>query len=184
MRRRKPALPGRSRHAPSVRRCVASGRAAARTQKAAMSPPHRRRAALPRRVVNSRRCMCPLRTRLAKPKAYHFAIGRRGRNGTQLVSKADQARCRRWVNRVGLTVGQPLPLRPYERTLSPPARLVRFVPTAEVSSVAGLARNRTESGTTPANAGLLQSFRQSKFSQVFCHTIQDGRRKDHCLFEF
>src|ERR1700730_4898442 len=74
------------------------------------------RAALPRRVVNSRRCMCPLRTRLAKPKAYHFAIGRRGRNGTQLVSKADQARCRRWVKRVGLTMHRSLPVFPYKQT--------------------------------------------------------------------
>src|ERR1700688_3320044 len=29
----------------------------------------------------------PLRTRLAKPQAYHFAIDRRGRNGTQLASE-------------------------------------------------------------------------------------------------
>src|SRR5471030_939117 len=42
----------------------------------------------------------PLRTRLAKHEAYHFAIGRRGRNGAQLASEADQARRCRWVIRV------------------------------------------------------------------------------------
>jgi hypothetical protein len=67
----------------------------------------------------------------------------------------------------------------------PPAFLaLSGIGSAYRSSVAGLARNQTESGTVPSNAGLTQSFRQPKFSQVFCHTIQGGRRKDHCLFEF
>src|ERR1700722_8192292 len=47
----------------------------------------------------------PLRTRLAKPEAYHFAIDPRGRNGTQLASVADQARCRRWSGRIEARIG-------------------------------------------------------------------------------
>lgn len=60
----------------------------------------------------------PLRTRLAKPQAYHFAIDRRGRNGTQLASETDQARCRRWVKSIVLAVGRLLPLYAGQRTSS------------------------------------------------------------------
>jgi hypothetical protein len=65
---------------------------------------------------------------------------------------------------------------------------VQKVPSkAEVSQplfFAALACNRTESETTTSNAGLPYSVRQPELSEIFCHTVQDGGGKDHCLFEF
>src|ERR1700692_2554212 len=66
-------------------------------------PAHRerpcRRCTAERRTAGKSDELAPLhlppRTRLAKPEAYHFAIDRRGRNGTQPASEANQARCRR-----------------------------------------------------------------------------------------
>src|SRR5450631_729847 len=55
---------------------------------------------------------------------------------------------------------------------------------ASLGFFAALARNRTESETTTSNAGFPLSVRQSELSEIFCHTVQGGGGKDHCLFVF
>ena len=58
---------------------------------------------------------------------------------------------------------------------------------AEVSwpwSRRGVARNKTKAAQFRLTPDLPCSVRQPEFSEAFCHTVQDGGGKDHCLFEF
>jgi hypothetical protein len=66
------------------------------TESAAAAP----RAALPRRAVNSRRCVRPLRIALRSLKPTTLRSGDEGEMVHKLASEADQDRPRRWVNRV------------------------------------------------------------------------------------
>jgi hypothetical protein len=39
-------------------------------------------------------------------------------------------------------------------------------------------------GMVPGSAGFPLSVRQPELSEIFCHTVQGGGGKDHCLLEF
>ena len=89
--------------------------------------------------------------------------------------------CLSWVNRVILVVARLLPVFPWKRTSSGSVAMSQGANTGSQLCLGSVVQLRVMSGGCKIPCC---SIRQPEFSQVFCHTVQDGGGKDHCLFEF
>ena len=78
-------------------------------------------AALPISVMNSRRCMCPLRTRLVQVKPSTLSRGARG----EMAHNRLQAQCPLWVKSRHHGSHKLCPLYPQKQTYTWPAPLAR-----------------------------------------------------------